>query len=527
MNSSDLSQDAPPSWARWSTVGAGLALSSVFAFHRILDYAPAEGLRGGVEGSEAFFFSQRGEFPGLLLVLAAWLTFRRRGLLYEAISRGSPVWQWGPGAIAAGGAVGLGVWAHYVDVPGLMIPALSLALLGGGAFVGGRAGARALLLPAAFLVLAYPRPGVLLNQIVWPLQLLTVDVATGALALLNLGPEHLGDMIRTDDGRLFQVIEACSGLRSVETLIMSTIIYDEVFDRRGLRGLTLIALSPLVGLLVNQLRVLSIIINPYAELSTVHTSQGIAMLVGGVLAIAAIDWLLGIATLGTRRTSRPRPNPPPRVPREAMLRPIALALVFVMLGIACRVLPSWRPGNDWPPPLHRVAPKLDSWQASGLPLDETFMGSVGFTEWVHRSYAKKDARVEIFLGANDRLDPRVSLISEKTVLLERARMIMNEHDADLRGLGVSARILVLTTAQGPKLVHFIELNVESIPREIARAALSLDRGDGRRPERALVIRASVDLSQDHGAWESHEAELIEVLGLVLADLESLGITSVR
>ena len=59
---------------------------------------------------------------------------------------------------------------------------LSALLLGLGAAFGGRPGLRAVAYPALFALLALPIPRVLLNQIMYPLQLATAKVTTNAMA---------------------------------------------------------------------------------------------------------------------------------------------------------------------------------------------------------------------------------------------------------------------------------------------------------------------------------------------------------
>ena len=63
--------------------------------------------------------------------------------------------------------------------------------------------------------------------------------------------------------------------------------------------------------------------------------------------------------------------------------------------------------------LARVPAELGSWKATGLRLPRDFLGSVSFSEWVHRRYQLGDESVDMFLGGNHRLRPHQSLISAK------------------------------------------------------------------------------------------------------------------
>jgi len=400
----------------WSTSGPLLlAAAGLFAYWRIIEYDPSAGARNVVSGAEGFFFSPTGTYPGLLLVLTAWLLYRRRGRLALAMQlpRGAvaPLCGFAMMLLAAA----LATWAHYVDTLSLLIPSMSLMMFGGGLFLGGAEGGRATAVPAVFLLLAYPSPPALHNQLVWPMQLATASVAASVLNAVGIEATHSGDLIMVGGERLYQVIESCAGLRSIGTLLMSAFVYAEIFHRRGLRAALLIVAAPLLGLMINHLRVLSIVMNPWSDVGFVHTTQGLAMLVMGVLAIALLDRVIG-------RRLPARFDPRWRLPEAALAgervspsawRAIALFYLFIVIGGLATWMPRWEIEAPQDERLYSLKPRLGDWQGLGVKLDERFLGSVGYTDWVYRRYEHDGVEARVFIGADSRLEPRLSSIPPK------------------------------------------------------------------------------------------------------------------
>lgn len=509
----------------WSALGPGLlAASWIFAYHRLSQYDASAGARSSLAGVEDFFFSTAESSPNLLLFLAAWLIYQRRGRL--AISMLAPP---GPVVSAAGlSLVALAsllcIWSHYIDMIRLMIPSMSLMLLGGSIFVGGRAGAASMLLPSLCLVLAFPHPAVALNAVIFPLQLTTAENTAWILQLGGLKVLQLGDLIFVADGKIFQVIESCAGLRSTETLVMAAILYNEVLFRTGRRALLLVLISPAVGIVVNHLRVLSITLSPYSTLASVHTIQGIAMLVVGVLLLAAIDELFGkILPKSYRPDWKPPRRPGPSdLPQPPVWRPATLLALFMVLGITTATLPIWSIDDKWPLPLSSISPKLGGeWKTQSLPLDEQFMGSVGFTEWMHRLYTKDQHKVEVFVGSDNRMEPRMSLISGKNTLPGPGFKLHNLETIRLGAEGFEVERRVLEDKRGPVVAYHWYVGVDGFGTELLRSSLALDRGPWRRPGRALTARVSTRMPRTLSEWDEHEAYLAQAAVELIEELERI------
>jgi exosortase len=509
-------------------VAIALAASWLFAFHRLASWDPAAGVRNNPTGGfEGFFFAPAGSSPTLLLILAAWLTIRRRHDLFASMARPATPVPFALGLVLCLGASALSIWAHYVDFLGLMIPSLSLMLLGGGLLLAGGRGACALLTPALFLVLAYPHPAVALNGIIFPMQLWTAKITVWAIELVGLPATLAGDLILRPSGKVFQVIESCAGLRSIETLMMSAVVYAEVFGRRGLRTLLLVAAAPLVGMLMNQVRVLSLIANPFSNIDPVHTAQGLAMIVMGVLSVALLDLLLGrflpnrFDRSWVRTVESWRPESDVGL-REGMSRVLAFCVLLAVVGVSTQILPPWAARTEQLRPLSALPARLGDWQGSGLKLDEQFFGSVGFSQWMHRRYFlnKGDRGARVFLAADTRLEPRMSLISEKMAIPGPGYTLVEKTQFQLGADGGQADRLYLDHLGSSTLVFQWYLDVDSFSTELLRSAFGLDRGPHRRTGRAISARVSLQMPESRQDWPRAEQELAELARLVDADLRA-------
>jgi exosortase len=90
---------------------------------------------------------------------------------------------------------------------------------------------RAALFPWAFLLLMIPIPSILFNQVTFPLQLLASRVAAIVLPWLGVPVLREGNVIQLPAMAL-EVAEACSGIRSLLSLVTLAIIYSYTLEKR-------------------------------------------------------------------------------------------------------------------------------------------------------------------------------------------------------------------------------------------------------------------------------------------------------
>ena len=138
----------------------------------------------------------------------------------------------------------------------LFFSRVSLPLLLAGLIIlfGGWQIFRAVLFPWSFLILMIPIPAIIFQQITFPLQMLASKVASGVLPLLGVPVLREGNLIVLPAMPL-EVAEACSGIRSLMTLVTLAIIYGYLMDsRKWVRILLSLSAVP-IAVAANSLRI--------------------------------------------------------------------------------------------------------------------------------------------------------------------------------------------------------------------------------------------------------------------------------
>ena len=133
-----------------------------------------------------------------------------------------------------GAAVIAGLFGLWAGVAGaeLYTQRLSLLLLLAGIVVyfWGVRLLRFLLVPFGLLFLALPIPAIIFNKIAFPLQLFASRCAVWSMSLLGIPVFRQGNIIELKplnsiDTKKLEVVEACSGIRSLMTLITLAVVF--------------------------------------------------------------------------------------------------------------------------------------------------------------------------------------------------------------------------------------------------------------------------------------------------------------
>ena len=501
-----------PGWVRSGIYGLFLLGPAFFLFRGLVGFEVPDGQ--GLTGADSVFFSPTGGEPRLVLAVAFGLVVTRLSRLRSAAGDEPPV-----GAVGAllGAGLLLGLWSYYVGAPDLLVPSLALTLLGASALLAGRRGLTAMRLPAAFVLLALPLPSVMVNALVYPLQLLTARAAGWILAQIGVEVVLSGDALFAD-GNLFLVIESCSGLRGMHSLLMVALLLIDVTPLRGWRALLLVVLAPGVGFVINSFRVVAIVLSPSPETAPLHTLQGVVTIVVGVIVLNA----LGVALkrfsppggARYREDSSPLGSTPASFPAR---RATGLGALLMLTALASSASSPWVPPEDRQGALFRIPTFLDGWRSGGAKLDKVFLGSVAFPEFVRRSYQRGDEKVDLLIAADRRLDRRKSLISEKARVPGPGFVPVGEPKwITVDGLGTPVRAQRYRRPGQERLVYSVYWGVESAVEEWLRQLLALDRSPLRRPTRATLVAVSTSIVL--GDSESAAERLSEFLGVLAGPL---------
>jgi exosortase len=113
---------------------------------------------------------------------------------------------------------------------------------------------RILVFPIAFLILMIPIPAIIFNQVAFPLQLFASRFGEIVLQLFQVPVLREGNVIVLANTSL-EVAEACSGIRSLISLVTLAIIYGYFMDPRMWTRLVLMAGAIPIAIIANGIRV--------------------------------------------------------------------------------------------------------------------------------------------------------------------------------------------------------------------------------------------------------------------------------
>jgi len=335
------------------------------------------------------------------------------------------------------------------------------------------------------------------------------------------------------------VIETCSGLRTVVTLTMLTVLLIDLFERRGWHAAILIALAPVVAFLTNGVRVVSLVLNPHSDVASIHNLQGIGMLLVGLTGIYLLD--LGIAQVLKSDDRAPVDLAPIRVTgrlrsHRTTFRLLAVSgALVVMIGLRHGIEP-WsfaRVIEEMPEEV--LLRTFDDWTSRALEKDAQFRGSTRFLTWARRSVKVEGRPVDVFLGVAEEqlrrhsvLTPRLAWPASGYEAIEEGRRVL---EARARVAGtvewVAARRTVLRRGARRVLSYSWYERAGSLPAEVLRHAFALDRSPLARPRHVLAVRLSTQIGYggaDRGRIDEAEARIRLVYERLAPELKGFAAT---
>jgi exosortase len=165
---------------------------------------------------------------------------------------------------------------------------------------------RAVSLPLAFLILMIPLPVLIYNQITFPLQLLASRFATFWLELVRVPVLREGNVLILPNYSL-EVVEACSGIRSLMTLLTLAIAYGYLVERRRWVRYGLAILMVPIAIVSNAIRimgtgVLTFHFGPKAAEGFFHEFSGWIIFLAALILMFFCHWILRHIGKGRERT---------------------------------------------------------------------------------------------------------------------------------------------------------------------------------------------------------------------------------
>ncbi len=224
----------------------------------------------------------------LVVPIAAYLLWERRSALQRCEPRPA---NWGlvlilgSLSVLVAGTLGAELFLTRVSIVGVVAGAI-IFLAGWRAF-------RLLLFPVAFLLLMIPIPAIIFNQIAFPLQLLASRVGTSVMSAAGVPVLREGNVLVLSTTTL-EVAEACSGIRSLVSLLTLGILLGYFADRRAWARVTVSLATIPIAILANGLRVAGTGVAAYyytpdAAEGFFHTFSGWLVFVAAVVLLIALQ----------------------------------------------------------------------------------------------------------------------------------------------------------------------------------------------------------------------------------------------
>ncbi len=222
-------------------------------------------------------------------------------------------------------------WRLIFWVHAGILTALSLGLA---AWCGGWPWVRHFAFPVGFLLLAVPWPSGLEQDIVQGLMRGVAAIAAELMNVMAIPAEAQGNLIRVR-GQLVGVDEACSGIRSLQTMLMGGCLLGELSRLSVPRRFALLGGGLLVAMVANIFRS-SLLVwlaaeHGVATLEKYHDLAGISVL---LIVFGGLLWINARLARGPRPAA-PLPNEAPAVPPPAATSAFRLPPPAFLLAVVC------------------------------------------------------------------------------------------------------------------------------------------------------------------------------------------------
>jgi exosortase len=164
---------------------------------------------------------------------------------------------------------------------------------------------RAVVFPLAFLIFMIPIPVIIYNQITFPLQLIASRLATVWLELVGVPVLRDGNVLVLSNFSL-EVAEACSGIRSLMSLIALAVAYGHLAEPRRWVRYALVVLMVPSAIVTNAMRIMGAGVlahkfGPQAAEGFLHQFSGWVVFLATLVLIFLCHWILRHVAQGTNR----------------------------------------------------------------------------------------------------------------------------------------------------------------------------------------------------------------------------------
>lgn len=264
---------------------------------------------------------------------------------------------------------------------------------------------RAVLFPLAFLILMIPLPNIIQQKFTFPLQLLASKLASGMLEIVHVPVFRQGNLLTLADKQL-DVADACSGIRSLYSLVTLAVIYGCLMEKRKWVRVILACAAIPIAILANCFRVFvtGLLVQYWGADKAeggFHTFEGWLVFVISLILLFALHRLIS-RIWKSAPDSKVEPAPAALPLQQKVSRPpvatsasasttrfmvVALPLFTVAMGLQIFT------GGEHVPPrelLSSMPLQVNSWTGTDQPIDQQTRDILGDGEFLLRDYDSSD-----------------------------------------------------------------------------------------------------------------------------------------
>lgn len=209
---------------------------------------------------------------------------------------GIPVRPANTGLPMLAGSLGLFILAHTGAELFTLRFSMILVLFSLLVYLAGWKMAGAVFFPLLYLAFMIPLPAIIWNKIAFPLKLFATDMAVNCIKILGLTVYSEGNIIFLPNTTL-EVVDACSGLRSLMSLMALSAAFALISTHGTLKKWLLFFAAVPVAIVVNIFRltvtaVLAKIYGPEVAEGFLHDASGILVFIVAFMMVYGVHWIL-------------------------------------------------------------------------------------------------------------------------------------------------------------------------------------------------------------------------------------------
>lgn len=234
-----------------------------------------------------------------IIPLCSYIIWRKKDLLTEIQIKSS--WYW---LFLIIFSLLLYIFGHFAKIMTLASISMILLMAGMVIFLFGFHIFKELVFPLFLLLFMVPIPLQIYASLTVPLQLFVSKLSVAMLSLLGLPIYREGNIIQLPD-KFFQVVDACSGLRSIISLLIFSALFGYFTLRSNFLRTILFFLGIPIAIFVNFIRLLLIVLAYYyfnydLSTGTIHTMIGMIIF---MIALALIFVIKKVISIWDRSTT--------------------------------------------------------------------------------------------------------------------------------------------------------------------------------------------------------------------------------